>query len=83
LSLPEPAPAPGKKGAPGVKEPVKRTKGPKPGSKEDPKREERLIRGKLENGLEKMSKYEEVNASLTSLSCFEMLMTRFDSLGYG
>ena len=61
LSLPEPAPAPGKKGAPGVKEPVKRTKGPKPGSKEDPKREERLIRAKLENGLEKMSKYEEVN----------------------
>ncbi|GAA5904574.1 uncharacterized protein JCM6883_003831 [Sporobolomyces salmoneus] len=61
LSLPEPAPAPGT--VPGKPGPRK-NKGPKPGSKEDPKREERLIRGKLEHGLEKLVKYEEAMAEI-------------------
>ena len=66
-----------------MKEPVKRTKGPKPGSKEDPKREERLIRAKLENGLEKMSKYDEVNA-LFFFSLFDSdADIEFRLIGYG
>ncbi|GAA5971780.1 hypothetical protein JCM3765_003212 [Sporobolomyces pararoseus] len=56
LSLPEPAPPPGT--VPGKPGPRK-NKGPKPGSKEDPKRDERLIRSKLEKGLEKLAKFEE------------------------
>ncbi|GAA5841419.1 hypothetical protein JCM3766R1_004077 [Sporobolomyces carnicolor] len=56
LSLPEPAPPPGTgPGKPGPK----KNKAPKPGSKEDPKREERLIRAKLERGLEKLATFDE------------------------
>ncbi|GAA5885005.1 hypothetical protein JCM16303_006513 [Sporobolomyces ruberrimus] len=62
LSLPEPAPVPGAKkpAATGTK----RVKGPKPGSKEDPKREERAIRANLEQGLEKLAKFDEALAEI-------------------
>ncbi|GAA6014445.1 hypothetical protein JCM11491_007056 [Sporobolomyces phaffii] len=63
LSLPEPAPPPGTKKAPAPAG-QKRTKGPKPGSKEDPKRAERLMRSKLEQGLEKLAKYDEAVAEI-------------------
>ena len=58
MSLPESAPPPGT--VPGKPVPRK-NKGPKPGSKEDPKRDERLIRSKLEKGLEKLAKFEDVS----------------------
>ena len=68
LSLPEPAPPPGTvPGKPGPK----KNKAPKPGSKEDPKREERLIRAKLERGLEKLATFDEVRFSFVRTSPME------------